>query len=99
MYRGETLTTTVKGFPIPIADIDQLYIVYKTGTEVLMEKTLQDCTIDGESVKFDMTQEESLKLRCGPIMRGVVVVGKDGARFESHPSPFYCGQTMKDEVL
>lgn len=99
MYQGETITTTITGFPIPVADIANLYIVFKNQFKTLLEKTLKDCEVSEETVSFTLTQEESLALSRGIISRSVIVITKDGSRFESCPSPFACGPTAKKEVL
>ena len=100
MYRGETITTVITGFPIPVSEIKTLCIVFKNGFRTLLEKSLEDCTISGEnSLEFKLTQEESLLLSKGTITRSVVGLTKDGCRFESLSSPFMCRETVKDEVL
>ena len=99
MYQGETITTTITGFPIPISEIKNLYIVFKNNFRILLEKTLKDCTLLADSVQFRLSQEESLLLSKGIINRSVVIITKDGSRFESCPSPFQCGETVKKEVL
>lgn len=99
MYQGETITTTVSGFPIPISQISKLYIVFQNSFTTLLEKTLDDCTVDGETLTFQLSQQESLLLGSGEITRSVVVVTRDGSRFESCPSTFRCGRTVKNEVL
>lgn len=99
MYRGETITTIITGFPIPIDEIQNLYIVFKNGLRTILEKTLADCTVEGASVELKLTQEESLSLSKGNILRSVIVITKDGSRFESCSSPFHCRETAKDGVL
>lgn len=101
MYQGETITTTISGFPIPVSEIKDLKIVFKNNAKVLLEKTLQDCTVSetDDSVSFALSQEESLSLCIGLIERTVVIVTKDGTRFESCPSNIICAPTMKKEVL
>lgn len=99
MYQGETITTTVSGFPIPISQIAKLYIVFRNSFETLLEKTLADCSIEGETLTFQLSQQESLLLGVGDITRSVIVITNDGSRFESCPSAFTCGRTAKNEVL
>lgn len=99
MYRGETITTTITNFPVPMAEIDAIWIIYRTALKTKFEKTLADCTIDGESLTYSLTQEESLSISTGPIYRCVVVMTKSGARFESAPNEISCAQTSKPEVL
>ena len=99
MYQGETIKTTITGFPIPTSEIQNLYIIFKNNLRVVLEKTLKDCVVLDDSIEFKLTQEESLSLSKGVINRSVVVITKDGSRFESCPSPFTCGETVKKEVL
>lgn len=99
MYQGETITTTIIGFPVPVSEIKSLYIVFKNKFRVLLEKTLDDCTILEDGIQFRLSQAESLLLSKGNVDRSVVGITKDGSRFESCPSPFVCKETVKDEVL
>lgn len=99
MYQGETITTTVSGFPIPVSQIEKIYIVFRNSFKTLLEKTLEDCTVDGETLIFRLSQQESLLLGSGDIVRSAVIITKDGTRLESCPSAFKCGRTTKNEVL
>lgn len=101
MYQGETVTTKITGFPIPISTIRDLRIVFKNGFKILLEKKLSDCKVldDDYSVEFELSQEESLSLCTGKIDRSVVIVTKDGSRMESEPSPIVCSETVRDGVM
>ena len=99
MYQGETITTTVTGFPIPISDIKELRIVFKNNFKVLLEKTIKDCIVSEDSITFEITQEESLSLCSGKIDRSVVIVTNDGSRMESKSSPIVCNKTVKGGVI
>ena len=99
MIRGETITTAISDLPIPVADIANIYIIFRTNYKTLLEKTLADCEIDGELIECTISQEESLRLTCGPLIRSVIVVTKSGARFEHVNEVLVCGQTGKSEVL
>lgn len=98
MYRGETITTEISGLPVNVSDIKSLHIIFHTITKTILEKTLDDCHINGEVIECTISQEESLKFGCGPISRSIVVVTKDGARFERTNTEMVCGQTAKSEV-
>ena len=50
MYQGETITTTISGFPVPVSEIANLYIIFRSSTKILIEKTFADCIVDGETV-------------------------------------------------
>ena len=99
MYQGETITTTITGFPVPVSEIVEFHIVFKNNAKVLLEKTLSDCTISEESVQFHLSQEESLSLCIGKIERTAVIRTRDGTRFESCPSCIICTPTVRNEVL
>lgn len=100
MYQGETITTTVSGFPIPISQIQDLRIIFKNGFKVLLEKKLSDCTVlDDYSLTFKLSQEESLSLCTGKINRSAVIITTDGTRMESNPSPIICYKTERDGVM
>lgn len=99
MTQGETIRTTITGFPIPVSEIADLRVIFKNNFKVLLEKTLADCTIDGETVYFTLTQQESLSLSAGKIARSVIVITKDGSRLESCPSYIICEPTARNEVL
>lgn len=99
MYQGETIRTTISGFPVPVASIRELKIIFKNNYKTFLEKTLKDCTVSGETVIFELTQEESLSLPTGKIDRSVIIITKDGSRIESCPSPIICSGTARDEVI
>ena len=99
MYQGETITTTITGFPIPTSEIAELYITFRNNSKILLEKTLNNCLVLDGIVQFEITQQESLSFCVGKIERKVVVVAKDGTRFESCPSFIICEPTSKKEVL
>lgn len=98
-YTGETLTTEISGLPVSVEFIKNIYITFHTLTTTLVEKTLDDCTINGEVIECTLSQEESLKLGCGPVTRSVVVITKDGARFERSNTEMVSMHSSKREVL
>lgn len=99
MYQGETITTTIKNLPVPVSNIANLYIVFKSASKTILEKTLKDCSISGETIENRLTQEESLLFPPGNIKRSVIVITLDGTRFETDPCDIVCGKTAKAEVL
>lgn len=99
MYQGETITTTISDLPIPVSEIANVYIIFRNNSGILIEKTLKDCYVSGETIEFRLTQQESLSLPQGKIKRSVIVITNDGSRFETDPCTFICGRTAKNEVL
>ena len=99
MYQGDTITTTVDNLPVPVSEIANVYIIFKDHDRILIEKTLKDCVVSEETISNRLTQEESLSLPEGTIDRIIIVITKDGSRFETDPCPILCGKTAKSEVL
>lgn len=99
MYQGDTITTTVDNLPVPVSEIANVYIIFKDHDRILIEKTLKDCVVSEETISNRLTQEESLSLPEGTIDRTIIVITKDGSRFETDPCPILCGKTAKSEVL
>lgn len=99
MYQGETITTTITGFPVPVSSIKDLRIVFSNNGRTLLEKTLADCEVSDETISFKLSQTESLSLCIGKIARKAIIITNDGSRFESCPSYMICESTAKKEVL
>lgn len=101
MYQGETIATVISDLPIPVSEIQSLYIVFTHHSTTLLEKTLEDCTVDEElqTIICRLSQEESLSFPKGQIRRSIIVITKDGSRFETDPVILECGKTVKNEVL
>lgn len=109
MYQGETITTEIHCLPVPVSEIKSLFIVFKNYSRVLLEKTMDDCRVRTESVEGTeevreiiscrLSQEETLAFPPGPIERSVIVVTRDGSRFELDPCAIQCGATAKKEVV
>lgn len=99
MYQGETVTTTITDLPISTTEIANIYIIFKTKTKTILEKTLVDCEVNGEVITFTLSQEESLSFPTGTIERSIIVIAIDGSRFECDPCTITCGKTAKSEVL
>lgn len=99
MYTFETITTAISDLPVSVAAIKNLYIIFHTITKTLVEKELKDCTISGEVIECALSQEESATLGHGPVRRTVVVVTKDGARFERTNDEMISLHSAKREVI
>lgn len=99
MHQGETITTTVSNFPVPVSEIKEFTISFKNKLNTYVTKTLKDCIVSGETLVFELSQAESLSLPVGKIDRSAVIITKDGTRFECCPSPIMCHRTSRDEVI
>lgn len=99
MYTFETITTAISDLPVSVSMIKNMYIIFHTITKILVEKTLDDCTISGEVIECTLTQEESARLGNGPVQRTVIVITTDGARFERTNDEMVSRYSAKREVL
>ena len=103
MYQGETVTTTIHDLPIPTSVIQDIYLVYRTATKTVLEKSTlthkDDFEVEEYCVSCTITQEESLKLPCGPLYRSFIFITTDGSRIERVNDELVCGKTAKREVL
>lgn len=99
MYQGETITTEIRDLPVPIDCIKSMNIIFHTITKTLLEKTLDDCVINGDIIECTLKQEETLKFPCGPIEQTIVVLCKDGSRFERCGETLFVGRTAKCDAL
>lgn len=63
MYRGTTPTIEVT-LDFDASNLEALYATFKQCDEVVFEKTLDDCELNGNVVSFTLTQEETLQLQC-----------------------------------
>ena len=59
MIRGTTPTHTF-ALPFDSSVISALRIIYAQGGEVIVTKTLEDVTVDGNDVSVKLTQEDTL---------------------------------------
>lgn len=99
MYQGETITIRVGPFPVSLSEIENVHILFKSNSKIILEKTSIDCTVVGEVLECKLSQEETLTFPTGTIKQSTIVITKDGSRFESDPCNITCGKTAKNEVL
>lgn len=70
MYRGTTPKHTFT-LPFDCAEITKLSIAYAQGDDVIVEKTLSDCEINGNTLSVILSEEETLRFdvnkRCAEI--------------------------------
>lgn len=84
MYRGTTPTLTFT-LPIEADTVTLMNLALSQFGRVLISKGLEDAEIDGKTVSFTLTEEETLKL-IGRGSNGVEIqlrVGVDEVRFAS----------------
>lgn len=60
MYRGTTPELKI-GIDFDPKEIEVLYITFEQKDKIVLEKTLKDCDIQGETIVCKLTQEDTLK--------------------------------------
>ena len=61
MYRGTTPTLKFT-LPFEASTLAEAYISIEQNRRVILEKTIEDCTLSGNTISVKLTQEETLKL-------------------------------------
>lgn len=64
MIRGTTPTLEF-GFPFDVSLAEKVSIVLCQYGKIIIEKTLDDCMVDGQTLNLKLTQAETLSLRAG----------------------------------
>ncbi len=100
MIAGCTVTVILSDLPLPISKIASLKVVYRDAVtkESILSKDLTDMTRDGDTLRFTLTQSESLSMQ-GKLLRSVVLCSDDGVRAESVPDLVEVMPSAYGEVL
>lgn len=61
MYRGTTPTLKFT-LPFEASTLAEAYISIEQNQRVILEKSIEDCTLSGNTISVKLTQEETLKL-------------------------------------
>lgn len=68
--RQGTTPKQIFTFPFDVTEIcKEIEITYDQGGEILFQKHLDDCTVQGNEVQFKLTQEETFKMDQGATLR------------------------------
>ena len=68
MIRGTTPTHTFL-LPFDTAEIRSLRIAYAQRGEVILQKSEADCTCEGDTLRVQLTQEDTLRFAAGDRMQ------------------------------
>lgn len=100
MRRGTTPTIT---FTLPFDTagvIKDLRASFAQDNEIIIEKKIVDCTLDGNTVSVDLSQEDTLKLTHDKAVKiQVKILTIDGQVIASIPRSVPCGEILNTEVL
>lgn len=99
MIRGTTPTHTFL-LPFDTASIRSLRITYAQRGEVVLQKSEADCACDGDTLRVQLTQEDTLRFAAGDRMQMQLrVLTRDGDVFASRVLGAEVEDTLCEEVL
>lgn len=86
---------------IDVSNLEKVLITYKQGCEKMLEKTLEDCDVDGDKISYRLTQEEMNEFHgCnGLITIQVRILTKEGTAMASEEIYADLYDVLNDEVL
>lgn len=94
---------TVKNtFTIPFSEteIETIFITYGQKGEVVLEKSLADCTFDNGAVSVDLLQEDTLKFcDCAGVQIQIRVKLTNGTATKSNILHVFTDELLKDGVI
>lgn len=99
MIRGTTPTLT---FTLPFETsgvVKDLRITFKQD-EMVLEKSLADCTLDGTNIAVNLSQEETLLFNHEKVIKVQVKIKcLDDSVIVSDPQYAFCHEVFNEEVL
>lgn len=99
MYRGTTPTFTFT-LPFESSQITSLNLCFVQLGEIVLEKALSDCRPNGNTLQFDLTEEETLRFDAGKGMVEMQLrVGCGDARMASNIMMVSVERILKDGCL
>lgn len=99
MIRGTTPTHTFY-LPFDTQQVRALCIAYAQRGEILLKKSAADCTLDGDSVRVRLSQEETLRFTAGDrVQLQLRVLTENGDVFASRVLGACVEDAICEEVL
>lgn len=100
MRRGTTPTHTFDISPIEASVLSKVKITYAQGNTVVLVKRTEDCTLEGNTIKLTLTQEETLKFDHKKLVEVQVrVLTAGGDALASYIHNVTVGRLLDEEVL
>lgn len=95
MIRG---TTPTLEFTLPFSkeDVEALYITFCQCGRIVLEKTLSECAMEGEVLKVQLTQADTLAFSCRAVNIQIRVKMNDGAVLASEIITTNVDRILKD---
>ena len=98
MRRGTTPTHTFN-CSIDATQFTKLNIAYAQNNSIVLEKGLEDCTINGNSIVVKLTEEESLKFKHGTAVEIQIRAGIGEERIVSPIMSTTVDRLIRDGAL
>ena len=99
MTRGTT-PTRIFTLPIFASNIDKLRITYSQDQDIILEKTEADIERSGKTIRYTLTQEETLKFRAkSSVNIQVRVLTTDNMALASPIKKLSVSEVLNEEVL
>lgn len=99
MIRGTTSTLQF-AFPFELNNVAELWVTLKQDNNIVLDKTLTDCELDGSILTLRLTQQDTLKLNAFlPVAIQIRIRTNDGNAVASNIITTSVGQILKDGVI
>ena len=99
MIRGTTSTLQF-AFPFELNNVAELWVTLKQDNNIVLDKTLVDCELDGSVLTLRLTQQDTLKLNAFlPVAIQIRIRTNDGNAVASNIITTSVGQILKDGVI
>lgn len=98
MIRATTPTHTFS-LPIETNTIKSLLVTYKQGEDIVLEKTKEDCTLTGSTIKLTLTQEETKMFSPERVKIQLRVLTNDNVSLASKVKTKTVEDVLNDVVL
>lgn len=98
MIRGTT-PTLILSLPVAASTLTSGYITFARDGQVLLEKTLDDCTAQDMTLRLPLSQEDTLALRSGMVKLQLRALNASGQAVASHILETTVEAILKDGVI
>lgn len=94
-------TTPTHYFTLPFdaSAVDRFLLTYTQNDRIVLEKTEEDMSADGNVWSVELTQEETKMFAEGNVYAQIRVLTPTGDALASNPVSFYVSKVFNDEVL
>ena len=98
MYRGTTPTFNFT-LPFEASQLTAAYITFSQRNTVVLEKTLDECTYEGEILTVTLAEEETLKFKSDSVLEIQIRCAIGETKMASNIMTATVGRILKDGVI